>query len=54
MEKSGIFMLIGVMLMLVAVVMAVGGFVGGTIGIIFIGGLILVIVGVVKWRSPAG
>ena len=52
--KSGIYMLIGVMLMFVAVVMAVGGFVGGTIGVMFIVGLVTFIVGVVKWRSPAG
>ena len=32
----------------------IGGFVGGTIGVMFIVGMILVIVGVVKWRSPAG
>lgn len=52
--KSGLYMLIGIMLMLVAVVMAIGGFVGGTIGVMFIAGLITLIVGVVKWRSPAG
>ena len=37
MGKGGIYMLIGFMLMMVAVVMIVGGFVGGTIGIMFIG-----------------
>ena len=40
--------------MLVAVVLVIGGFVGGFIGLIFIVGLITLIVGVVKWRSPAG
>ena len=54
MEKSGIYMLVGVMFILVAVVMAVGGFVGGLIGVMFIAGLITFIVGVVKWRSWTG
>ena len=54
MDKSGIYMLAGVMLMLVAVAMAVGGFISGVIGVLFIAGLITFIVGVVKWRSWTG
>ncbi len=54
MEKSGILMLIGVLMMLVAVVMVIGGFIGGLIGLLFIPGLVLFIVGVVKWKSLTG
>ena len=54
MSKNGIYMLIGVLMMLVAVVMVIGGFSGGLIGLLFIPGLVLFIVGVVKWRSLSG
>ena len=53
-KKSFTYMLIGAVSMFVAVVLAVGGFVGGVISVAFIAGLISFIVGIVKWRSLSG
>ena len=53
MGKGGIHIFIGSSLMAVAVILAIAGFIGGGIGVMFIGGLITLIVGFVKRKRSA-